>query len=467
MTRNLTAGHPAKVIFLFTIPLLIGNLFQQLYSMADTLIVGRTISVNALAAVGCTGSIVFLIIGFAQGVTSGFSIITAQRFGAGDEPAVRRSFAVSIVLSAAVTSILMIISIISARPMLELMRTPPEIMEDAYSYIIVIYFGIFACVLFNLLFNVIRSLGDSRTPLVFLVAACILNIMLDFVFILSFHMGVAGAAWATILAQLVSGGLCILFIIKKFPVLMLSKADWRITKDDIWSHIRVGLPMGFQSSIIAIGAILLQAALNNLGATSVAAYTAASKIDQFATMPMMSFGMSMATFAAQNYGAKDFGRIRQGVRQCCMMSVAFSVVIGIVNILFGRYLTGVFVGAEPEVEALAQIFLNINGAMYFVLALLFVYRYTLQGLGQSMIPTIAGVVELCMRTFAAVVLAQYIGFAGACLANPFAWIGACVPLGIAYYRLIKKISAQEIPADTADSIGKALSEETAANAHTT
>ena len=225
--------------------------------------------------------------------------------------------------------------------------------------------------------------------------------------------------------------------------------------------------MGFQSSIIAIGAILLQAALNNLGATSVAAYTAASKIDQFATMPMMSFGMSMATFAAQNYGAKDFGRIRQGVRQCCMMSVAFSVVIGIVNILFGRYLTGVFVGAEPEVEALAQIFLNINGAMYFVLALLFVYRYTLQGLGQSMIPTIAGVVELCMRTFAAVVLAQYIGFAGACLANPFAWIGACVPLGIAYYRLIKKISAQEIPADATDSIGKALSEETAANAHTT
>ncbi len=445
MTRNLTKGNPAKLIVLFTIPLLIGNLFQQFYSMADTLIVGRTVGVNALAAVGCTGSLSFLILGFAQGLTSGLSIITAQRFGAGDDTNVRSSFATSVLISVVVTILLTALSAPLAKPVLRLMQTPDEIIEDAYQYIVIIFWGIGASVLFNLLSNMIRALGDSRTPLLFLVVACTLNIALDFLLILVFHMGVAGAAVATIIAQILSGVMCLLYMVKRFPILRLTAADWKIRGETLRAHLRVALPMAFQSSIIAIGAIILQFALNHLGATSVAAYTAAQKIDMVATQPMMSFGITMATYAAQNFGAGQYHRIRLGVRQCCVISVAFSLFIGVVNITCGRWLVALFVGAQLEVISLAKIYLLTNGACYWILSLLFIYRYTLQGLGNSFVPTIAGIMELGMRTIAAVVFTQFWGFTGACLANPLAWLGACIPLGIAYFSVIRNL-----PQDTGD-----------------
>lgn len=440
MTKDITTGNPAKLIIFFTIPLLIGNLFQQFYSIADTLIVGRILGVNALAAVGCTGSIMFLIIGFAQGLTSGFSIITAQRFGAGDEQGVRHSYVASIILSLIITVVLTIISVTLARPILKIMHTPPEIIEDAYNFIIVIYWGIIVSMLFNLFSNVIRALGDSRTPLIFLVVASILNIILDFIFILKFSMGVAGAAWATTISQAVSAILCLIYIMRKMPILKLHKNDWHLTKEIIWEHLRVGVPMGFQASIIAIGAIILQFALNNLGEVSVAAYTAAQKIDILAIQPMMSFGITMSTYVAQNYGANAIQRIRIGIKQCSIMSVGFSIIVGAVNILAGGWMIRLFVGdGQPQVVSLAQIYLNINGAMYFMLALLFIYRYSLQGLGQSFAPTLAGVMELFMRTFAAIILSKHLDFIGVCLANPLAWIGSCIPLGIAYYITIKKL----------------------------
>lgn len=440
MLKNMTEGNPAKLIFMFTIPLLIGNLFQQLYSMADTLIVGRTIGVGALAAVGATGSITFLIIGFAQGLTVGFSIVTAQRFGAGDERGVRQSVAVSALLSLIITIILTTLSVLYARSILEWMQTPPEIIDQAYQYINIIYWGIAASVLFNLLSNIIRALGDSRTPLLFLIIACVLNIILDLLFILGFSMGVEGAAWATVISQLVSGILCLYYMIKKLPIVRLTRAEWKADKEAWTEHMRLGLPMGFQSSIIAIGAIVLQAALNSLGAMSVAAYTASQKIDMVATMPMASFGMTMATYAAQNYGARKFERIRQGVKQCCIMSVSFSVAVGLIIILAGHKLVEIFVGpGHPEVIKLAQTYLVINSVMYFVLAFLFIFRFTLQGLGQSFVPTFAGVMELVMRIFAAIILADYLGFAGVCLANPLAWLGACIPLTIAYVMSVKKL----------------------------
>lgn len=443
MTKKLTQGSPAKLIFLFTIPLLVGNLFQQLYSMADTLIVGRTIGVNALAAVGCTGSLSFLIIGFAQGMTSGLSIITAQRFGGGDNHGVRKSFAASIVISLMVTVALTAISVPLARPMLELMHTPPEIIEDAYRYIVLIFWGIFASMLFNLLSNIIRALGDSRTPLLFLVVACLLNIGLDFLLILKFQMGVAGAAVATIIAQIVSALLCLVYIMKKLPALRLRREDWKLTGLDFATHAKVGLPMGFQSSIIAIGAVILQFALNNLGASAVAAYTAAQKIDMVATMPMMSFGITMATYAAQNYGAGNIRRIRQGVRQCCIMSVSFSIAIAMVNIFAGKWLTSLFVGAaETEVIAMSHDYLMVNGVPYFILAFLFIFRYTLQGLGKSFVPTLAGIMELLMRTFAAVILSKSLGFIGACMSNPLAWVGACIPLILSYILVIRRLEAK-------------------------
>lgn len=439
--KNMTSGSPAKLIIYFTIPLIIGNIFQQFYSMADTLIVGRTIGVNALAAVGCTGSMSFFVLGFVMGMTSGLSIITAQRFGAQDMRGVKRSFASSILISIASTILMTLLSVPLARPFLELLQTPEEIIDQAQSYITVIFGGIASCVLFNLLSNMLRSLGDSRTPLVFLIIACVINIIFDFIFILVFSMGVAGAGWATILAQFLSGICCIIYIKKKVPTLHLSKEDFAVSWHDIKIHLTTALPMAFQMSIIAIGTIVLQFALNQLGASSVAAYTTAQKIDMIATQPLNSFGATMATYTAQNYGAGKPHRIRKGVFQCILISGSISIIMGIVNVFAGHRLASLFVGpAETEVLNLAQTYLTINGSMYWVLALLFIYRFTLQGLGNGIIPTIAGIMELIMRAFAAVILAQIFGFAGACVSNPLAWIGACIPLTIAYHMTIRKLA---------------------------
>lgn len=442
----MTTGNPAKLILIFTLPLIIGNIFQQFYSMADTLIVGRTIGVNALAAVGCTGSLSFFILGFVMGLTSGLSIITAQRFGAQDAAGVRKSFATSIILSLVASLLLTAIAAPLSRNFLELLQTPPEIIDDAVSYIRIIFLGIGASVMFNLLSNAMRALGDSRVPLYFLIIACCINIVMDYAFILLFGLGVAGAGYATVLSQLISGLCCIIYIRKKMPLLCITKDDFRIHPEDIRTHLKVALPMAFQMSIIAIGSLILQFALNGLGAVSVAAYTAAQKIDTIATQPMNSFGATMATYTAQNYGANKLDRIRKGVFQCILISVSFSIVMGLVNIFAGYQLTSLFVGSgEKEVLSLSQTYLQINGALYFVLALLFIYRFTLQGLGKGLIPTIAGIMELIMRAFGALILAAQLGFAGACASNPLAWIGACIPLAIAYYHTIGKINPRKAP----------------------
>jgi putative MATE family efflux protein len=447
MTKNLTVGNPGVLIVSFTLPLLIGNLFQQFYNMADTFIVGRTIGVSALAAVGCTGSINFLILGFVLGFTSGSSIITAQRFGAGDVRGVRRSFAAGIWLGLAMTLLLTAGSVLVTRPLLLLLRTPQEILGDAYAYIIVIFWGTAAMVLFNLLSNVMRAVGDSRTPLIFLVIACVINIVLDYVFILVFHTGVAGAAYATVIAQLVSGLLCIGFIWKKLPLLRISGEDWRIQRGELREHLKVALPMGFQMSIIAIGVVILQFALNSLGTVAVAAFTAAQKIDTLATFPLSSFGVAMATYTAQNYGARKIDRIRKGVIQCAVISGTFSILMGFLFVLTGSRLASIFIGADPEAVSLAHVYLRINGSCYIILALLFIFRQTLQGLGDSLVPTIAGIMELVMRTFAALILPGFLGFTGICIASPLAWLGSCVPLTIALVfttkRLLRKSLAEQ------------------------
>lgn len=286
--RDLTTGTPAKLIFLFTIPLLVGNIFQQFYNMVDMIIVGQTIGKEALAAVGATGSITFLIIGFAQGLTAGLSIITAQRFGAQDFRGVKKSFAVAIIISFTVTAILTVLSLVFLRPLLLLMQTPPDIIQQAQEFISVILGGMFASMAFNLLSNMIRALGDSRTPLFFLIFAVIINVILDLVFIINFHMGIAGAGYATVIAQISASLMCVIYIKRKIPLLQVSKSDFKIDKDTIFTHLNAGLPMAFQSSIIAIGAVVLQSALNSLVTDVVAAQAAAGRIDQFATQPMMS-----------------------------------------------------------------------------------------------------------------------------------------------------------------------------------
>lgn len=442
--RELTKGNPAKLIFIFTIPLLIGNIFQQFYNMVDMIIVGQTLGKNALAAVGSTGSLTFLIIGFAQGLTSGLSIITAQRFGAQDFRGVKRSFATGIIISFIVTAVLTIVSLVFLRPMLLLMQTPAEIIDQAQAFISVILAGIFAAMTFNLLSNIIRALGDSRTPLFFLVIAVIVNVLLDLIFILYFGMGVEGAGYATVIAQMVASLLCLIYIKKKIPLLQLHRKDFVWDKKELRKHLNIALPMAFQASIIAIGAIILQSALNSLGTDVVAAQAAAGRIDQFATQPMMSFGVTMATFTAQNYGAKEYGRILKGVKQCLIMSCGFSIAAGAVVILFGHYLVRLFVStSEVKVFELSQIYFNVNGSMYWILAILFILRYTLQGLGQSKIPTIAGIMELLMRSFAAIFLTQLIGYTGAAAASPLAWIGSVVVLLYSYIKAMKSLKKLE------------------------
>ncbi|MGM0165240.1 MATE efflux family protein [Enterococcus sp. AZ135] len=441
--KELTHGNPAKLIILFALPLFVGNVFQQFYSMVDMVVVGQTLGKDALAAVGATSSVSFLIIGFAQGLTAGLSIITAQRFGAQDAQGVRKSFATSIIISLGVTIVLTALSLIFLRPLLLLMQTPPELLNQAQEFISVILGGIFASMSFNLLSNMVRALGDSRTPL-FLAFAVVINVVLDLVFIIYFHMGVAGAGFATVIAQIAASLMCIWFIRRKIPLLQISRKHFSFDKADFRIHLNAALPMGFQSSIIAIGAVILQSALNTLGTDVVAAQTTANRIDQLAILPMMSFGITMATFTAQNLGAKEYGRILQGVKQCLLMSGAFSIFAGILVITCGQYFVALFVSrSETRVFELAQIYFNINGSLYWILAILFILRYTLQGLGQAKIPTIAGIMELVMRSFAAIILTHAFGFIGAAFASPLAWIGSTAVLLTSYFKAMRYLKKKD------------------------
>lgn len=440
MTKNMTEGYPAKLIILFAIPLIVGNMFQQLYNVVDTMIVGRILGVNALAALGCTGSLCFFIMGFVMGFANGLSIITAQRFGAGDTKGVKVSFAASILLSVGLTLVMTLVAELFVRNALRFLQTPPEIIEEALAYVRVIFGGIICSVLFNLTSNMIRALGDSRTPLYFLAIACIMNIILDIVFITTFHMGVAGAGYATIISQLFSGVLCVIYIKKKLPILWVKREHFTEAPSVFLEHIKVALPMAFQMSIIAIGALILQYALNGLGSNSVAAYAAAQKIDSLATFPLNSLGAAMATFAAQNYGAGKYDRIRQGVFHAVIMTIILSILLGLMNIFFGNKLTELFVDkSATEVITLSKNMLFMNGCLYTLLGLLFVYRFTLQGLGNGLIPTIGGIIELLIRAFAAFILAKQFGFMGAVAANPLAWFGSFAPHCIAYYITVRKL----------------------------
>ncbi|MFT8938620.1 MATE family efflux transporter [Leuconostoc falkenbergense] len=441
--RDLTQGSPAKQILFFTIPLVIGNLFQQLYNFSDTLIVGQTLGVKALAAVGATGSIMFLILGFVQGFTAGLSIITAQRYGARDIAGVRKSMASTLLVSGITTVVVTITSLVIVYPLLKLMQTPAEILNQAFVFIAIILAGIFATMGYNVTANALRAVGDSRSPLIYLIIGMVANIILELWFILGLKLGVGGAALATVLAQLISTVFSFWHIYKYSPLLQVTRSDLKWDSKDIRIHLHAGLPMGFQSSIIAIGALVLQGALNTLGTDAVAATTAAQRIDQVATLPLMSFGITMATFAAQNYGARQFDRILIGVKQALVMSMGFGLFMGIIEILFGDLAVMLFVGSgQHEVLNLAQQYFWANGAFYYILSALFIIRYVLQGLNDAKTPTYAGIAELIMRTVAAVVLVGPFGFFGASLANVLAWIGSLVVMIPAYRKIVKNLKQQ-------------------------
>ena len=437
---DLTQGRPMKVIFLYTIPLLLGNFFQQFYSLIDTLIVGKTISVDALASVGATGGLTGLVIGFAQGMTSGLTILTAQKYGANDERGVRKSFASGIIISICIAVIFTILALLIAYPLLVVMQTPKVLIHDSFIFLEIIFAGIFSFVGFDFLGNTMRALGDSRVPLFFLIVSTVLNILLELVFILYLHMGVAGAGLATVVAQTITFVILYFYIRRHIPYLILTKSDFKIDKAEIKKLLQISLPMGFQSSIIAIGSIILQVMLNTLGANAVAAYTVAGRVEQIATLPAFSFGLALVNYTAQNLGGKKFDRILQGVKDGILISVSASLIIGAFLIFFGRSISHLFMnGSQETVLHLVQIYYYFNGSSYFILSILFIVRYTLQGLGNQKAPTIAGIAELLMRVFAGIVLIRLFGFYGAAMANPLAWTGSVLVLVSTWRMELKKL----------------------------
>jgi len=446
MSPTPPTGSPWRVILAFSVPLLIGNVVQQLYQFADAIVVGRHLGVDALAAVGATGSLLFLLLGFAWGMTSGFAIPTAQAFGARDDAAVRRSVAAGTILTAAATVLITVGGPLLSGPVLALLQTPIELREQATVFAQISFLGAGAIMAFNYLAAIIRAIGDSRTPLVFLTISCALNVGLVIVMVGPFGWGVAGAALATVVAQAISVVLCLEYVRRRVPVLHVRRFDWRVTRAELAEHLRLGLPMGFQASIIAIGTLTVQVALNTLGADAVAAYTTASRVDGLAIALLQSLGLAASMYAAQNLGGRRPDRIRRGVGQAVWMAVIAAIVLGALLITCGAMLVRLFVGdGSPEVVDMAALMLHINGACYSALAVLFVLRGALQGLGSTVVPTVTGIVELVMRVGAAVVLGHIFGFEGVVWSNPLAWFGACVILIPAYLRADRRLAT--LPVD--------------------
>jgi len=433
MTKNLTAGSPTRLIVMFALPLLIGNIFQQAYSFTDAAVVGRLIGVDALASVGATGGLVFMLIGFTWGSSGGLAIPVARAFGAGDLASMRRYVAAGVYVTAGIAATITLVGGLFARHLLTLLATPPELIGGATTFLSVTFAGASVTATFNFLAAIIRALGDSRTPLIFLVLACVLNAGLALFFVGVLGLGIAGSALATVVAQSVSVVACLTLIARKMPQLRPRGADWKVGLNVLLESAKSGLAMGFQMSVIAVGSLVLQFTINGLGAAAVAAYTSAMRVDQLATAPLNSFGMAMATYVAQNRGAHAWRRIRVGVVRIGIVNVGLACVLGAVNILFGTSIVRIFVGdGEDAVVAMAHQYLTIVGTMYALLAVMFVLRGTIQGLGFTGVPTMAGFMELVMRAGVALLLVHSFGFMGVCFAAPGAWAGALIPVTISW-----------------------------------
>ena len=443
MEKDMTVGKPASVIINFTIPILIGNVFQQFYNMADAIIVGRCVGNKALAAVGSTGTFMFLIYGLVTGMTVGFTVSTAQRFGAGDMDGMRKSVASAVRLAAIVTAIMTALTMIFMRPMLHLMNTPDDIFDDAYKYIMVICAGIAAQVLYNMLSAILRALGNSKTPLYFLILSAVLNIGLDLVFIRAFGMGAAGAAYATVISQLIAGIASFIYIVAKVPLLHLKRKDWQYDHILVRNQLKVGFPMALQYSITAIGTTMVQASLNKLGSMAVASYTAAGKIEQIAGQAYVAIGTTMATYCAQNRGAGRIDRIKQGFKSATCMGFIYSIVAGALIFFFGKYLTYLFVTEDiSEVIGYVDTYLRCISVFFIPLTIVNVHRNGIQGMGFGILPMMAGVAELIGRGVASVVAAHYRSYIGICMGGPAAWVLAAALLIWMYHMVIRKLEKQ-------------------------
>lgn len=442
-THDLTVGSPMKLILSFMLPLTFGLLFQQFYSMVDTLVVGQTLGVDALAGVGSTGSISFLVLGLCNGICAGFAIPVAQKFGQKDMEGLRRYVGNMIWLGIVIAAIVTLITTSLCGRILTWMHNPADTFDYAYDYIWVIFLGIPATMLYNLLSGILRSLGDSKTPLFFLILSSLLNIGLDILFIVVFHMGVAGAGWATLLSQLISGLACLVYMICRYPILHLSREDLRLRPGYAISLLGMGLPMGLQYSITAIGSIMLQTAVNDLGSTAMAAMTAGSKVSFLCACVYDSIGTTAATFAGQNLGAGKPERIHRGTLCFTVLGVGYALVIFGAMYLWGGDLARLFLDSRDQAAAdlilpMSQQFLLTNLAFYVALLFVNILRFTIQGLGYSKLAVFAGLFEMVARGVFGLCLVPRLGFSAVCYASPVAWIMADLFLFPAYFYCMKK-----------------------------
>lgn len=424
---------PGRSLLLFALPMIFGNLFQQFYNIADSIIAGQFLGVDALAAIGSTGSLIFLVTGWLNGLTSGFSVWVAQWFGARKTDRMRHFIAMSIYICVAFVVVMTVGLLAANEPILRLMNAPENLLDDISSYMVIIYAGLVVTCAYNALAAVLRALGDSKSPLYFLIVSAVINVVLDIAFIVIFHMGVEGCAYATVIAQGISALLCLVYIIKKFPVLRLKKEDFRFSVNTVKKLLGLGIPMGLQFSITAIGTIIVQGAINVYGAVYMAGFSAAGKIQNIICTVFVAFGATIATYVGQNRGAGKMDRVKQGVRLTQMMILVCSVVLMAVIHFFGKYMIFLFIDpAETEVLHAAEIYFNIVSWAYPFLGSIFLYRNALQGMGYGFVPMMGGVFELVARAAIVFVAAANAGFAQVCMSDPAAWIAALIPL-IPYY----------------------------------
>ena len=438
MTRDMTTGSPLRRILAFCAPLLIGNLFQQFYNLADSIIVGRLLGVNAFAAVGSTGALSFLVLGFALGICSGFAIPIAQSFGAGDTEAVRSRTGQLVWLGLFFSLLITLLTYFATGPLLRVTNTPASIYDQAYRYIFIVFMGSGATILYNMASGVLRALGDSRTPLLFLIAAVFINVLLDVLFMAGFGMDVEGAAYATVISQAASGLACLVYIKLKVPVLHITGSDLKPNFRRMGYIASIGVPMGLQFSITAVGSIILQSAVNTLGASAVAAVSAGSRVHNIVAAPLETMGITMATYCGQNLGAAKLSRIRSGIRSITVVSMFYCLLALAVNYFAGSAIARLFLDAS-ETAILSDVhdYLVINGMAYPMLAVIFIFRNSLQGMGFSSSAMLAGLAELVARALVAFGFVGRYAFGAVCLANPLAWLFADVILLSLYFSKLR------------------------------
>ncbi len=445
MTTNFTKGPILKNLIIFSIPILIGNIFQSCYVVADTVIVGRFVGVDALAAIGSVGTLVFLILGFINGMTSGCAVISAQRYGANDIEGLRNSFATSIVIGIVVTVIFTIVGISISRPLLELINTPNDIIDLAHLYVVIIYCGTISSTAYNALGNIIRSMGNSRIPLYFLIIASIANISFNLLFTIVFNFGVSGVAFGTILAQTIAAICCVVYIKIHLPLLHLETKHFSLNKKEVLIHIKMALPMAFQYSIISFGFIFVQSSINKFGTDAIAAVSIAQRIEQFAILVFPVLGTALATFCAHNIGANQFNRIHKGIIQCQLLAIFIAICGSIFILVMDDFLISIFTEeSNPTMMLLCKQYLSYSAPCYILLSVIFILRQSLQGLGITMFTMIVSIVELVVRWAIATYLPFTLSFIDICLSTPAAWVCASLLFVIRYIVYYKQnLSSKE------------------------